>query len=240
MRLDVYPTVNAIPTAELSGRTAVVIDVLRATSTIVTALANGAAALIPVLTPAEAFERAEGRLDFLLGGERKSVRIEGFHLSNSPREYTAERVGGRMILFTTTNGTRAIRASAPARRVLIASLLNAPSVARLLAREGADAVICCAGTREEFSLEDTLCAGAIVELVTGGLPGAAGGPDRNDLAEAARLLYRQVRERLPEAMLLSAHGRDLDAIGLGADLRFCAQFGTVEAVPELRGDLVSF
>lgn len=230
MRVDVYPTVLNIPPAEeLAGRVAVVIDVLRATTTICTALANGADTVVPILTPEEAFRVAADNPDrqFLLGGERKAVLIPGFNHGNSPLEYTEARVKGRPILFTTTNGTRAIRRAAGADRVYIASLLNAPAVARELARLERDAAICCAGTHDQFSLEDSACAGAILEFLAG-----TGTPvETNDMGVVARNLFREYDGRLGDLLHLSEHGRNLLKLGLQEDLMFCAQLGTLTILP---------
>jgi len=230
MRVDVYPTVLNIPPAEeLAGRVAVVIDVLRATTTICTALANGADTVVPILTPEEAFQVAADNPDrqFLLGGERKAVLIPGFNCGNSPLEYTEARVKGRPILFTTTNGTRAIRRAAGADRVYIASLLNAPAVARELARLDRDAAICCAGTHDQFSLEDSACAGAILEFLA-----RAGTPaETNDMGVVARNLFREYDGRLGDLLHLSEHGQRLAKLGLQEDLMFCAQLGTLTLLP---------
>lgn len=231
MRVDVYPTVLNIPPAdELADRVAVVIDVLRATTTICTALANGADTVVPVLEPDEAIQVASDNPDraFILGGERKSVLIPGFHHGNSPLEYTEVRVKGRPILFTTTNGTRAIRRAAGAARVYIASLLNAPAVARELARLEKDVAICCAGTHDQFSLEDTACAGAILELMGG--PGAA--IETNDMGQVAREVFRRYDGRLADLLHLCEHGQNLLRLGLQEDLLFCAQLGTLTILPQ--------
>jgi len=230
MRVDVYPTVLNIPdSSDLEGRVAVVIDVLRATTTICTALANGADTVVPVLTPEEARQVASDNPDraFLLGGERKSLLIPGFHYGNSPLEYTESRVKGRPILFTTTNGTRAIRRAAGATQVYIASFLNAPAVARELRQLERDVAICCAGTHDQFSLEDTACAGAILEYL--------GGPETplevSDLGLVARQLFRQYDGRLGDLLHLSEHGQNLLKLGLQEDLLFCAQLGTLTHLP---------
>jgi len=230
MRADVYPTVVNIPPAEeLAGKVAVVIDVLRATTTICTALANGADTVVPILTPEEAFQVARDNPErkFLLGGERKAVLIPGFNYGNSPLEYTEAHVKGRPILFTTTNGTRAIRRAAGADRVYIASLLNAPAVAKELARLQMDVAICCAGTHDQFSLEDTACAGAILEFMAG--------PDQpvetNDMGLVARELFRRYHGRLADLLHLSSHGQNLLKLGLHDDLIFCAQLGTMTVLP---------
>lgn len=237
MLIDVYPTAANIPADELEGRAAVVIDVLRATTTITQALSHGADTVVPVLSPEEAFQvvRDNPDRDFVLGGERKSVLIPGFHLSNSPLEYTEKRVSGRVVLFTTTNGTRAIRGAASAKHVFICSFLNAPAVARRLASLDVDVSICCAGTYDQFSLEDTACAGALVDMLTG--------PDANvhlnDLAHVSRDLYRQYKGRIAELLHLSTHGQNLLRIGLQEDLIHCAQFGALPLVPVFRDGQVT-
>ncbi|MGE5676334.1 MAG: 2-phosphosulfolactate phosphatase [Mycobacterium leprae] len=238
MRVDVYPTAANIPDAEeLAGKVAVAIDVLRATSTIVTALVNGADTVVPVLTPEEAFQVVHDNPErsFVLGGERKSVVIPGFHLGNSPLEYTTARVGGHPVLFTTTNGTRAIRRAAGAGKTLIASFLNAPAVARLLATLDKDVAICCAGTHDQFSLEDTGCAGAILEFLGG--PGSH--LELNDMGQVARELFRRYDGRLGDLLHLSEHGQTLLKLGLQEDLLFCAQLGTQTLVPEFSAGLIT-
>lgn len=230
MRIDVYPTVLNIPSAEdLAGRVAVVIDVLRATTTICTALENGADTVVPVLTPEEARQVAADNPErrFLLGGERKAVLIPGFHYGNSPLEYTESRVKGRPILFTTTNGTRAIRGAAGADQVYIASFLNAPAIARELERLERNVAICCAGTHDQFSLEDTACAGAILGLLSG--PGST--LETNDMGQVAREIFRRYDGRLADLLHLSEHGQNLLKLGLQEDLLFCAQLGTTTLLP---------
>jgi len=230
VRIDVYPTVVNIPAAEeLAGKAAVAIDVLRATSTIITALVNGADTVVPVLAPEEALQvaRDNPEREFVLGGERKSVRIPGFHLGNSPLEYTRSRVGQRPVLFTTTNGTRAIRRAAGAREVYIAAFLNAPAVAKALAAGGLDVAICCAGTHDQFSLEDAACAGALIEFLSG--PGSH--LELNDMAYECRELFRRFDGRIGDLLHLSEHGQSLCKLGLQEDLLFCSQLGTTALVP---------
>lgn len=219
----------------LPSQCVVVIDVLRATSTIVAALAAGAAGIIPVLTPEEARALARtmpgGRV--LLGGERKAVRIPGFDLGNSPREYQAEAVAGKTIILTTTNGTRTVHAASAAARVLMGAILNAAAVARAVVREGRDLIIVCAGTRGGFSLEDVLAAGVILEALPGGA--AAEGydleADYDDLSLAALAIARYYRGRLDEALKWTHHGLDLEGLGFAADLDYCARLDAIPVVP---------
>ena len=158
----------ALRQRDLSHTVCVVFDVLRATSSMVTALANGAREIIPVCEIAEAVALRQTRPDLLLAGERDGVRIlraqtgsVDFDLGNSPREFTCERVAGRSLAMTTTNGTRALQACRGARGVLVGSFLNLSAVADWLARERVDSLlVVCSGTHEETAYEDVLGAGA--------------------------------------------------------------------------------
>ncbi|OAT80363.1 2-phosphosulfolactate phosphatase [Desulfotomaculum copahuensis] len=182
MKIDVVFTAGAIAPEELAGRTAVVFDVLRATSTIVTALANGCRAVVPVVDVDEAGRVAE-RLGqdaadgleshgVLLAGERDGAKLPGFPHGNSPLEFGPEVIAGKTLVLTTTNGTRAIHGAAPAAAIYAGSLLNARAAAAAALAAGRDVTLVCAGTRERFSLEDTAAAGfVLMELLA--LAGAA-------------------------------------------------------------------
>ena len=162
----------ALAGRDLRDAVCVVFDVLRATSTFVTALHNGAKAVVPVSEIAEALAVRQKQPDILLGGERDGVRIRAaqtggvdFDLGNSPREYTAGKVRGKIIVSTTTNGTRALRACAGAKTVLAASFLNLAATAEFIeTNQPAQALLVCAGTRENTALEDVLAAGAMCEI----------------------------------------------------------------------------
>ena len=158
---------------DLRQTVCVVFDVLRATSTMVTALANGATAILPVAEIQEAVDIRRRQPEVLLAGERDGVRIEGhlsggvsFDLGNSPREFTPARIQGRTIAMTTTNGTRALRASAEACAVLLGSFLNLRATAEFLLRKGPTQVlIVCSGTLDQAAYEDLLGAGALCDLI---------------------------------------------------------------------------
>ena len=163
----------ALAGRDLHNATCVVFDVLRATSTFVTALHHGAKAIVPVSEIAEALALRQKQPDILLGGERDGVRIRAaqtgginFDLGNSPREYTPEKIHGKMIVSTTTNGTRALRACTGAQTVLAASFLNLTATAQFIRRlQSAQIVLVCAGTRENIATEDVLAAGALGEML---------------------------------------------------------------------------
>lgn len=202
----------------------VVIDVLRASSTITTALSNGASL---VATFAEVEEargwgaEAEGRL---LGGERGALPIEGFCFGNSPLEYTKERVTGRQIGITTTNGTRAVELTLrQARTVLMASLLNIQAIVDYC-RGAKDILLVCAGTEGRFSLEDAYCAGMILDRL--------GEIKTTDSARLVQGIYGQHREREPQQVLMqTVHGGRLLQLGFAKDVEYCGKVDLCPVVP---------
>jgi 2-phosphosulfolactate phosphatase len=219
----------------------VVLDVLRATSTMVTALANGAAAIVPVDDIPAALALRKSRLDVLLAGERNGLRIRaaltggiGFDLGNSPREFSAERVRGRTIVMTTTNGTRALRAGAGAQAVLVAAWLNLRATAAWLERARPPSLILvCAGTLDQAAYEDTLAAGALCDLLWPLYAQA----QVADSAFMARQLYRLTHANLLLAMQNTRNGRCLLAYPeLREDVPFCAQRDVFDLVAALQPD----
>lgn len=237
MTLDVFLTPGEVATADLASRTAVVIDVLRATSTITQALDAGAKAIYPVSSIEDAMRLVNtiGREQMLLSGERKCVRIEGFDLGNSPLEFTPERVGGKTIVMSTTNGTHVMPLLSGASRVLVASLLNLSAVVEELARTGANPVLVCAGRERQFALEDAVCAGEIARRLMDARPAEW---QMNDGARAALALARAYPT--PESMLAaSAAGQSLLSVGFGQDLAFCARIDRNDIVPVLHDRLIT-
>jgi 2-phosphosulfolactate phosphatase len=208
-------------------RAVVVIDVLRATSTIVHALANGARSVLPVGSVEDAARMADqlGRDAVLLCGERDCQPIRGFQLGNSPAEFTTERVSGKTLIMTTTNGTVALLAAAGAERVYVGSLLNAGAVARRLAETGEDALLLCAGREGAFALEDAICAGRIIRRVQEQAAVRSG----NDAADAA--LRLSAKAPSVRRLAHTAAGRRLRELGFGQDVAFCAQEDRYEVVP---------
>ena len=229
---------EALSSRDLSRTTAVVFDVLRATSTIVTALANGAEAVLPVSTIEEALQFRTTRPDVLLAGERDGLRITSkltgsidFDLGNSPREFTREIVSGKTIVMTTTNGTRALRAASRAEVVLVASFRNLESIARFIRRQlPDDLLIICSGTHEEASFEDTLGAGALADMIWNTYEQ----DHMADSAQIARLIYQQARPDLLAAAKLARNGRRLLSIpDLREDVGFCLQTGGADILARM-------
>lgn len=166
MKIDLIISADDIKKQKIIDRSVVVIDMLRATSVITTALSNGCAKVIPVVTVEEALEIAKAdRKNTVLGGERKALKIEGFDLSNSPLEYTQDIVQNKAIVMTTTNGTKAIKGCEGARDILIGALINGGAVARKLIELNNDVVFVNAGTHGEFSIDDFICTGYIIDCM---------------------------------------------------------------------------
>ena len=235
MRLDVFFGYQQLSAAEVTGRIVAVIDVLRASTSIAVALANGARAIVPFASGEEAVERIKqlDRSDARLAGEQKLRPIPGFDLGNSPTEFTAEAVGGKTILMATTTGTAAILAAQGARDIVVASFVNFSAVTAMLRaalRADADVAIVCAGQERRFTLEDGGCAGRYVRAVGKQLPRLV----RNDGAHACTLIDRQYGEDTLQLLRDSSHGKALAEAGFDNDLRVCAQIDSHPVVPVYR------
>jgi 2-phosphosulfolactate phosphatase len=230
---------SSLAKSDLRATACVVFDILRATSTFVTALQHGAKEIIPVCEISEAVARRTRQPEVLLAGERDGVRIKAsesggtdFDLGNSPLEFTPDKIGGRTIVSTTTNGTRALRACASAQKVLAAAFLNLAATAEFLQRERFEEVLLvCAGTGEQAALEDALAAGALAELLTAR---EADSSECSDSAEMVRRTFLQAQPDLWAAFSSSQNARRLLAIpDLNRDVVFCLQrdiFGVVAAM----------
>lgn len=213
----------ALANRDLSRTSCVVFDILRATSSFITALHHGAREIIPVSEIAEAVALRQQRPDVLLAGERDGVRIRAeqsggidFDFGNSPREFTPSQVRGKTIVSTTTNGTRALRACARANLVLAASFLNLSATAKFLTKsQPAEILLICAGTFDSVALEDVLAAGALADLLADEL---------TDPAEIARQTFQRLKTDLPSAIASSRNGQRLLSVpDLRADVAFCSQ-----------------
>jgi 2-phosphosulfolactate phosphatase len=230
MELRVHLLPDLVEPTDLAGRTVVVIDVLRATTTICHALAAGAVAVVPCLEIDEARTTAAQMSGTVaLGGERKGLKIEGFDLGNSPTEYTAASVGGRTVVFTTTNGTRAMHRAAQAAEILIGAFVNRGALVReLRSRPRVD--LLCAGTHGAITAEDCLLAGAVVDGLADGSHA-----DLNDQARLVRDAWRTVRGggSLAATLRECQGGRNLIAEGFDADIDTAAVVDRLDIVPRL-------
>jgi 2-phosphosulfolactate phosphatase len=221
-----------LPPADVAGRTVVVLDVLRATTTIVAALHHGARAVIVAAETDEAITLAQSldKRDVLLAGERHSVPIPGFHLGNSPREMVPAAVSGKTLVMTTTNGTRALLATSGAHEVLVGAAVNLSAVGERLrsaVAAGRDVLILCAGRDHGFGMDDAYLAGRFVIESMNGRRLRKG---LNDAAIVSVDLVRRYGDRIDRALALSAAGRELTRLGFAADLDVAA---AVDAHPVL-------
>lgn len=233
MKIEVFITPDQVKAKDLKGKNAAVIDVLRASSSIVTAFAHGCREVLPQAGMEEA-ARLKQRLDrsqLLMAGERGGRKIAGYDLGNSPREYTAERVKGASIILTTTNGTKAMAKTGPCRDSLVVCFLNLSAAGRYLAGQGQDTVILCSGREDQFSLEDTVCAGMLTDQISRSRPEP---PDLNDAARAARETYRHYAGSLSRMLEESDHGRYLASIGFAEDLAYCSQVDIYDEILVIR------
>lgn len=229
MRIDTYLTVEELDPATLESATVVVVDVVRATTTLVEALANGARAIYATASTEEAVKLAQslGREDTLLCGERKGSKVPGFDLGNSPREFTRAAVGGKRLVMSTTNGTRALAKGQHSARLLTGAFTNLSAVARAV--DGADRiVVLCAGREGRFTLDDALCAGYLVRKVQGERECVM-----NDASQAVAA-WAGFREPTRKFLETTDGGRALVEIGLGEDLDVCAEIDRHDVVAEMR------
>ncbi len=235
MKIDCYFTPGPVDELALRERSVVVIDVLRASSTIITALGNGAREVIPASTVESAMKIAGnlGSGQALLGGERNGKVIPGFDLGNSPAEYAESKVRGKSIIFTTTNGSQAVVKARYAAELVIGAFINMGAVVAAVRDLPRDCVVLCSGRNGAFSLEDAVCAGMLISRLA-----AEKEMVLSDSAVAATSLHRSLGRAILKMMRKTDHGRYLEDIGFGADIRFCAGLDTVPIVPLLDGNVI--
>ena len=215
--------------AVVRGGCAVIVDVLRATTTLTVALAHGARGVLAVATPAEALALRASRSGVLACGEREGRIVPGFDLGNSPFEYTAERVEGRLLAFASTNGSQAMLAARGARRRVLAAFINARAVVESLRGER-EVTIVCAGKLGGFSLEDAACAGLLLARVA-----ALGGVPDGPAARLALSLAPDGADAVRALVESAAHARDLRSLGpaYARDLERCAGLDTLDRAFDL-------
>jgi 2-phosphosulfolactate phosphatase len=234
MKIDLMASANSIEPHKLSGSTAVVIDVLRATSVMVTAFAYGLNKLITVASPEEAFAMREANPDFLLGGEKDAICVPGFDLDNSPFNYIPDVIGGRTLVMSTSNGTRAIKGALNADKLVIGSFLNAKAVANAVRHDDA-VVLVCSGSNNAFTLEDALCAGYIAWLLKNMVQQAF----MSDFAVSMMQLYLAHRSNLKLLAEQGNHYKLLLAKGFESDLDYCFAHDKFDLVPQMRDGFFS-
>jgi 2-phosphosulfolactate phosphatase len=237
MQIQTNLAANQFDELALREKTAVVIDVLRASTTVITALANGARKVIPTPSVEAAAKIAGPLVDGITirGGERGGKMIEGFTLGNSPLEYTDERVREKSVVYSTTNGSPLFLKAKYARHMLVCSFVNISTVAGFLKENSTEIEVLCAGNSGRFALEDGVCAGMLVHLLADG--------DADDLSMcdatlAARALYRTHSKSLMKMLKQCEGGKVLTGLGYEADLQYAAGIDTVPVLPVLDDNIL--
>lgn len=228
MRINVITYGERINHAALSACTVIVIDVLRCTSAITAALANGAEKIVPALEPADAIALAQaiGQSDCILGGERGCNKLPGFDVGNSPFEYHARTVTGKTVIISTSNGTNAICGMRDGARVYLGAMINRAAVAKTAAADMEDVLICCAGTDGAVSADDYCAAGSIIESLLKYAPSA----ECTDIALVCLELYRAIK-RGDFDLMNTRHCRRLADLGYMRDIEYCMSEDLIEIVP---------
>ncbi len=229
MKINVL--LSPVVTDELSftGKTTVVIDVLRASSTIVTALSNGAREVVPVATVEFAVKVSGGMFggQTLLGGERNTKKIEGFALGNSPLEYSPEIVTGKTIILYTTNGSKAIVKAKFSENLFVCSFMNLEILSKHLVKLDKDFEILCSGRNNYYSMEDTICAGKLITEIQK----LNERVELSDAAKASVSLNKSFGKNLLKMLEESEHGKILLENGFEDDLKFCSKINTYNIIP---------
>ncbi|MEQ9468716.1 MAG: 2-phosphosulfolactate phosphatase [Ekhidna sp.] len=230
--IEVCLTPDLIHQHDLSGKIVVVVDIFRATSCIVTGLANGLEAIRPVAEIAEC--KALGKSGYLMAGERGGQKVEGFDMGNSPFEYLEEGVKGKKVAISTTNGSQAILKSEGADAIIIGSFLNLEALTAYLLQLPLGVVVHCAGWKGTPNLEDTLFAGALIDECAEEME------PLGDSALLAHQLFVANHENLLGLALQSSHAERLKSFGIEEDLEFCLEESKYQVVPKLiDGELVA-
>jgi len=216
-----------------ANKTTVVIDVLRASPSIIAALSNGAREVIPVATVDFAVKLSGGMFggQTILGGERNTKMIEGFAVGNSPYEYSKNVVENKYIVFYTTNGSKAIVKAKYSENLFVSSFNNLSAVAEQLAKLNNDVEILCAGNNNRFSLEDSVCSGMLIEEMRK----KDNGIELSDSSLAALAIYERFGLNILEMLKHSEHGKKLLQNGFEKDLEYCSEYSVTSTIPYFDG-----
>jgi len=229
-KLHVCLTPALIPLFKVEDYIVVVIDIFRATTSICYGIGNGAEAIIPVSQVEECLAYQEIHPEYLLAAERNGEVVDGFNFGNSPFSYTKEKVSGKTVVLTTTNGTHALHLSRSAKRIIIGSFLNLTAVCNWLKDQHENVLLVCAGWKNNFNLEDTLFAGAVAEQLKNGVFRL------DDAALAANDLYQLAKDDLDGYLKKTSHSERLKQLGIEKDIAFCLNVDLTTAIPVLNGE----
>ncbi|MBS2099758.1 2-phosphosulfolactate phosphatase [Carboxylicivirga linearis] len=234
MKIDVINTAQEVTSKKVKGKTSVVIDILRATSVMTTAIQNNATQIIPVLTPEDAFQiKSKKGNNTILGGERNAELIEGFDYGNSPLSYTKEVIENKCLIITTTNGTLAIKNAVESDELFIASFLNAQATVNQLINSN-DIVLICSGNNGVYTLEDNLCAGFIISLLNAKLENV----DLTDSAIASLSLYQSTKTNVVKLASKGYHYNVLKSKQFDDDLTECFTPNKYDVVLKWNGESI--
>ncbi len=231
MHFKIYSTHNEVPEGQLKGKNVIIIDVLRATSVITTALANGAKKVMTSPSIKEALARKAANPNLILGGERNAIKIKGFDLGNSPLEYTRERVADKTILLSSTNGTQAVKKALGAKKIIAASFLNLNVVVEYLEKLNEDLNVICSGTNGEFSLDDGLCVGLILYELRKKITVST-----DDFGELLTLPFIKDSFSIKNLLSNAYHVNFLNSKGFSTDVDYCLDINVLEIIPIWESD----
>lgn len=235
LKIDLFLSQSEIQRSQISDQLVVIIDVLRASTSMITALANGCKAIISVSEIDKAKKLAKNFLpgSILLCGERNEVLIPGFDLSNSPLEYTADKVKDRTIIFTSSNGSKLFDYVQYGQKIIVAGFVNVTVIAKFIVESKLDVAILCAGKNGQFGLEDAVCGGMIINKIAELKDKSSA---LNDGAIAAQTMYQFYGKNIIGMLYQASHGKRLIDIGQEQDLLECGKIDAIEVIPILDGN----
>ncbi len=238
MKIDVLFSTAGVAENYFTDKNCVVIDLLRATSTIITALNNGSKEIIPIASVDEAIRISKNldRDSYLLCGERHARKIEGFDLGNSPLEYTEEKIKGKILILSTTNGTKVFNLLKNAKKVILVAALNISAVTEVIEKSNEDWVVICSGRENMFDASDALCAGLLINRIKSNTIGKI---ELNDAASQSLLYYEKSSKRIEKTLSQTEHGKYLIENNFKQDIDFIAQVDVYKNIAQFKNNIIT-